>query len=421
MKVFINRKVVAPKVKGVAGDNVAINLDERINPIEARVSSLEDERDSDDTDSLVRDSRLTALETKMDDQLGDIQDFIDAYNAHQANKTITPRTNTVSLTLAAVASGVTRTRSLYPLTNEHATGDGWSIEFRHSTYTSGNWTTGNISVPQGTTVEVRAVETGTNTLLTSSGIPGLLNWTGALSGTTNPANVVMPAAGTAIGANVSTTTGEELIYSVTGDQESGAWTTGRFQGKVTVTVSGWVNTAGGSGAPVFDAFYQLSNWYSFNHGGDTSSAASYKASTKNGKLQVSYGDYGSTDQSDWVYPLGDGAANGDDGYPAINWSPNTAPLTLSAQDTLLGANAEARNMPQEGYNEYTFTIDVASIPGNSDSTSIRLGFRAWANSNSAGDYGDNYNENASRFGTFWVKAEPAVDSNGNALGSYSRT
>lgn len=421
------RKIQKKVVDGPT-DVQIVDVSADISKLSRRIASAEEELLNDDPDQVTRDNRLTALEGKFDDQSDLVKDFLDAYNANQTKKVLTPRTNIVTATLSAVENGVIRNRTLYPLRNLHPTGDGWSIEFRHSTYTSGNWTTGDLpGVPQGTSIEVRAVQTGTNTLLDATTSPSFLGWSGALTGTNNQITLVMPASGTEVGANVTTTTGETVVYSVTGDQEVGAHTVGYFSGKVRVTVSGWVNTYGGSGAPVYDAFYQLSGWYSVPAKGDDKyDTSSFKYSKKPNKMVMQFLKRGETSgirNIDWEYPLGNGSnAYDPQGYPTISWTgPGgtaiSAPTSLSEQQAILGD--VPRTKPSEGVNQYTFDLDLGARAGLTPTTQLKLGVRAWAREGTDGN-GDpefqGYGEGSGRYGTFWINIEPV-----EGEGTYSRT
>lgn len=417
MPFFRLRKISKKPAAGTVNEQQISKTATDLTDLERRLSAAEEELDSDDTDQVTRDSRITALEGKFDDQADLVQDFLNAYNANQAKKTVTPRTNTISITMSAVESGVTRTRTLYPLSAVYETGQGWDIEFKHATLTSNAWTTGTLpEVPAGTTIEVRAVETGTNTLITASTVPTFLGWTGALEsvGNTNSTSIVMPSSGTTIGANVRSTAGENLVYSVIGDQENGAFTRGKFSGKIRVTVSGFTNTTGGSQRPVADAFYRLSSWYNTKaQGKDKFSKKSFSYSKPNqGKLTMNFGQKGQVANANWEFPLGDGAGSYEvNGYPVINWAPNSEPSTLAQQEAILGPTAGARTMPQKGDNEYVFDLDLSARPGATDLTRFQIGFRAWA-SESRDNSGNlttpfpGYSEDGGRYGNFWIKIEP---------------
>tara|TARA_R110002167_G_scaffold116193_2_gene291066 strand:- start:1282 stop:2481 length:1200 start_codon:yes stop_codon:yes gene_type:complete len=386
---FRVRKITKKTVTGDVSSGQLTNVQSQIDQISSRVSANEDEIIADDATEDALATRVTSLETSQTTQDTEIGDLISALNNPQnTNQYMAGQSATVTATAAGT---VTASSTLFAFTNNHTTGDGWDIELFHATYTSNAWSNAaSILVPSGTSILVRAVLTGTSTLLSASTVPRLLAWTGALSGTTNSTSVIMPSSNTSLGANITSTNGEEMAYSVTSDTDAGVFTTGTFRGKVTVTISGWTNTYGGSGLPIVDAFYRLDGWYDDNSEFHPSSKSNYK-------MQMNWGDTSQTGDAYWDYPLGDGANNSDSGYPAINWSPASNPSTSSNEDAIIGASGN-RNAPAEGTNEYTFTLDLADgdKAGNS-TTDIRLGFRTWAGQSAGWTQG---------LGGYWIKVEP---------------
>ena len=493
---FRVRKITKKTVTGDVSSGQLTNVQSQIDQISSRVSANEDEIIADDATESALTTRVTSLETSQTDQATEIEDLISALNNPQNT---TQYVAGQSATVTATAAGtVTSSSTLFTLTNNHTTGDGWDIEFYHATYTSAAWSNAaTVLAPSSTPIQVRAVLTGTSTPLSASTTPRLLGWTGIFSGgitisgavgnpgATNGGNssdvngkwdkqtsliagkshwvhetssytltwsslytawviatpaghfafnsygvddipnayevsswvaytahgwsgtlafgldegnltgpvhgtVTMPSSNTSVGANITSTNGEEMVYSVASDTDDGVFTAGTFRGKVTVTISGWTNTFGGSGLPMVDAFYRLDGWHDDNSTYHPSSKSNYK-------MQMNWGSPGQTADSYWDYPLGDGANNSDSGYPAINWSPASTPGNQSAENAIIGTSGN-RNAPAEGTNEYTFTMDLADgDKAGSSTTDIRLGFRTWAGQPSGWTQG---------LGGYWIKVEP---------------
>tara|TARA_Y100000593_G_scaffold33336_1_gene65580 strand:- start:4732 stop:5961 length:1230 start_codon:yes stop_codon:yes gene_type:complete len=372
------------------------SVESKLSQVESKLSQVEDDLvDNETADSTVL-SRVTALETSQGTQDTEIADLSAALNSAGSNRRyLIPLSATATVT---ATGGITTASTLFTITNGHTSGDGWKIEFYHQSYTSGNWVNTNVTAPSGTQFLVRAVKTD-GTLLSSTTTPRFLGWTGTISGSNNAGAqaVTLGSSDATVGAAVTTSTGEEITYSVNDDAGGGSFTLGSFSGKVEVTISGWTNTYAGSGAPVADAFYRLDSWWDNNHGGDTSHYKSYHPASKhNYKMQMNWGDTGQTGYSYWDYPLGDGANNGDDGYPQINWSPSSIPASASDEEAIIGPSSN-RIDPTEGDNEYTFTIDLSDNDKVGNSTdSIRIGFRAYAQ-------GSGWVQG---WGQYWVKVEP---------------